>query len=133
MPSVSVITSTRDVNAARLLSPPPPDMNRRVAPLRMKDMPQKKTPLKPNGEPDHSKMNMKPDATQKPIAGNEGMKSMDGMDGTDRVEGRREAMGMRPGWSMGVEGLFTVVRVLPPELYDKIMGSQEHEGHHKQP
>lgn len=91
----------------------------------MKDMPQKNTPLKPNGEPDHSKMNMKPDATPKPMAGHEGMKGMEGID----VEGRREAMGMRPGWSMGVEGLSTVVRVLPPELYDKIMGSQEHEGH----
>jgi hypothetical protein len=36
---------------------------------------------------------------------------------------------MRPGWSMGIEGLTTVLRVLPPELYDKIMGGQEHEGH----
>ncbi len=96
----------------------------------MKDMPQKKTPLKQNGEPDHSKMNMKPEAAQKPMAGHEGMK---GMEGADRVEGRREAMGMRPGWSMAIEGLFTVLRVLPPELYDKIMGGQEHEGHQKQP
>jgi len=110
------------------------DMKKQDMPgMDMKDTPQKKTPLKPNGEPDHSKMNMKPEATQKPMAGHEGMKGMDGMDGTARVEGRREAMGMRPGWSMGVEGLFTVVRVLPPELYDKIMGSQEHEGHKKQP
>lgn len=92
----------------------------------MRDMPQKKMPLKPNGEPDHSKMKMKPEATQKPMAGHEGMK---GMEGTAQVEGRRETMGMRPGWSMGVEGLTTVVRVLPPELYDKIMGSQGHEGH----
>lgn len=99
----------------------------------MKDMPQKKTPLKPNGEPDHSKMNMKPEATQKPMAGHEGMKGMESMDGMARVEGRREAMGMRPGWSMGIEGLTTVLRVLPPELYDKIMGSEGHEGHQKQP
>ena len=91
----------------------------------MKDMPKPKVPLKANGESDHSKMNMKPDATQKPKSDHEGMEGM------DRVEGRREAMGMRPGWSMGVEGLFTVLRVLPPELYDKIMGSQEHEGHTK--
>ena len=82
-------------------------------------------PLKPNGEPDHSKMNMTPEAAQEPMVGHEGMKGMEGMD----VEGRREAMGMRPGWSMGVEGLATVVRVLPPELYDEIMGSQGHEGH----
>ena len=96
----------------------------------MKDMPKKKGSEKPAGEPDHSKMNMKPEETQKPMASHEGMEGMDGM---ARVEGRREAMGMRPGWSMGVEGLFTVVRVLPPELYDKIMDSQEHEGHKKQP
>lgn len=93
----------------------------------MKDMPKKKASEKPDGEPDHSKMNMKPEATQKPMASHEGM------EGTARVEGRREAMGMRPAWSMGVEGLTTVVRVLPPELFDKIMGSQEHEGHKKQP
>lgn len=99
----------------------------------MKDMQKKKVPEKPDGEPAHSKMNMKPDAAKKPMAGHEGMEEMEGMEGTARVEGRREAMGMRPGWSMGVEGLTTVVRVLPPELYDKIMGSQEHEGHKKRP
>ncbi|MDX1926184.1 MAG: copper oxidase [Pirellulaceae bacterium] len=96
----------------------------------MKDMPQPKPPLKPNGEPDHSKMNMQPETAQKPKADHKGM---EGMEGTDRVEGRREAMGMRTGWSMGIEGLFTVLRVLPTESYDKIMGSQEHEGHTKQP
>ena len=64
--------------------------------------------------------------------GNDDMKGMDGMEGMDdmaRVEGRRETRGMRPGWSMGVEGLTTVLRVLPPELYDKIMGGTGHEGH----
>lgn len=92
----------------------------------MKDIPGKKTPPKPEGERDHNRMNMKPDAADKPPTGHEGMKGMDGM---DRIEGRREAKGMRPGWSMGVEGLFTVVRVLPPELYDEIMSDREHEGH----
>lgn len=52
-----------------------------------------------------------------------------GMAAMSRVEGRREAIGMRPGWSMGVEGLTTVVRILPPETYNKIMGSTGHEGH----
>ena len=52
-----------------------------------------------------------------------------GMEGMDRVEGRREAIGMRPGWSMGVEGLSTVVRILPPELYEQITGDKGHEGH----
>ena len=94
----------------------------------MKSMDMNDVPLKPNGEPDHSKMNMTPEAAQEPMVGHEGMKGMEGMEGMD-VEARREAMGMRPGWSMGVEGLATVVRVLPPELYDEIMGSQGHEGH----
>lgn len=94
----------------------------------MKNVPQKKTPLKANGEPDHSKMNMNPAAMQEPMAGHEGMKGMEGMEGAARVEGRREAMGMRPGWSMGVEGLSTVVRVLPPEMYEKITGDTGHAG-----
>ena len=34
-------------------------------------------------------------------------------------------MGMHPGWSMGVEGLSTGVRVLPPE---KITGDNEKRG-----
>ena len=51
------------------------------------------------------------------------------MEGMDRVEGRREAIGMRPGWSMGVEGLSTVVRILPPEQFDTIMDSENHSGH----
>ena len=51
-----------------------------------------------------------------------------GMEGMDRVEGRREAIGMRPGWSMGVEGLSTVVRILPPEQFDTIMNSENHSG-----
>ncbi len=41
------------------------------------------------------------------------------------IEGRREAAGMRAGWSMGVEGLSTVVRVLPPDLYDKLVNTSE--------
>ncbi|MBA4020670.1 MAG: copper oxidase [Pirellula sp.] len=97
--------------------------------MNLKDMPQKKTSPKPNGAPDHSKMNMKSEAPQKPMAGHEGTEGMQGMDGTARVEGRREAKGMRPGWSMGIEGLTTVLRVLPPELYDEITSGQEHEGH----
>ena len=38
-----------------------------------------------------------------------------------RVTGRRETRGMRKGWHMGVHGLMTVVRVLPPDLYDLVM------------
>ncbi len=83
----------------------------------MKNMPKKKASEKLDGEHDHSKMKMSDDD------------GMEGMDGMARVEGRPEARGMRPGWSMGVEGLTTVLRVLPPELYDKIMGGTGHEGH----
>lgn len=36
---------------------------------------------------------------------------------------RREARGMRKGWHMGVHGLMTVLRVLPPELFDLVMTS----------
>jgi FtsP/CotA-like multicopper oxidase with cupredoxin domain len=49
-----------------------------------------------------------------------GMQDMSGYEGMAGVEQRPEAQGMRPGWSMGVEGMTTVLRVLPPELYDKI-------------
>lgn len=47
------------------------------------------------------------------------------MSGMSMIEGRREAAGMRAGWSMGVEGLSTVVRVLPPDLYDKLTNSND--------
>jgi FtsP/CotA-like multicopper oxidase with cupredoxin domain len=36
---------------------------------------------------------------------------------------KREARGMRKGWTSGVHGLMTVLRVLPDELYDKVMNS----------
>jgi FtsP/CotA-like multicopper oxidase with cupredoxin domain len=34
------------------------------------------------------------------------------------------ARGMRPQWPMGVMGLMTVVRVLPPELFDKVISGK---------
>lgn len=42
-----------------------------------------------------------------------------------RVMHRREVLGMRKMWHMGVHGLMTVLRVLPPELYDLVMTSDE--------
>ena len=36
---------------------------------------------------------------------------------------RREAMGMHKDWAMGVKGLMTALRVLPPDLYDLVMTS----------
>lgn len=53
-----------------------------------------------------------------------GMVAMD-MSWMGMIEGRREAAGMRAGWSMGIEGFSTVVRVLPPELYDRITTTSE--------
>jgi FtsP/CotA-like multicopper oxidase with cupredoxin domain len=38
-----------------------------------------------------------------------------------RVMARREVRGMHDGWAMGLKGLMTAVRVLPPELYDLVM------------
>jgi FtsP/CotA-like multicopper oxidase with cupredoxin domain len=86
----------------------------------MKNMPSA-PPKKPHAGHNHSQP--KSGDTQKEMAGHAGMEGM------ARVEGRPEALGMRPGWSMGVEGLMNVVRVLPPELYDKIMKQMGHQGH----
>ena len=37
---------------------------------------------------------------------------------------KRETRGMRLDWYTGVEGLFTVVRVLPPDLFDQVMSGE---------
>jgi FtsP/CotA-like multicopper oxidase with cupredoxin domain len=90
----------------------------------MKNMP--KTPSeKPHPEHNHGQMppGDMPPSMQREMPGDTGMEAM------ARVEGRPEALGMRPGWSMGVEGLMNVVRVLPPEFYDKVMKQMGHEGH----
>ncbi|MBX9723608.1 MAG: multicopper oxidase domain-containing protein, partial [Candidatus Obscuribacterales bacterium] len=42
-----------------------------------------------------------------------------------KILSRRETRGMRKGWSSGVKGLMTVLRVLPDELYDKVMLSND--------
>ncbi|MBX9879966.1 MAG: copper oxidase [Candidatus Obscuribacterales bacterium] len=38
-----------------------------------------------------------------------------------KINNKRETKGMRPGWAMGVEGLMTVLRVLPENLYNRVM------------
>ena len=35
-----------------------------------------------------------------------------------------ETRGMRRNWFAGIEALHTVVRVLPPELYDKVVSGE---------
>jgi manganese oxidase len=109
-----------EMPAAKGMKMPGMDMK----PHDMKNTPER-VPEKPGGEHDHGKMQLEsvPPGPQAEMSGHEGMEGM------SRIEGRPEAIGMRPGWSMGVEGLFNVVRVLPPELYDKIMAKLEHEGH----
>ncbi len=42
-----------------------------------------------------------------------------------KITSRRETHGMREGWYKGVHGLFTVLRVLPPDLFDKLMNTNE--------
>jgi FtsP/CotA-like multicopper oxidase with cupredoxin domain len=41
-----------------------------------------------------------------------------------KVTKNPRARGMRPMWPMGVMGLMTVVRVLPPDLYDKVISGK---------
>ena len=38
-----------------------------------------------------------------------------------KILGRKEVAGMRKGWQMAVKGLMTAVRVLPHDLYDRVM------------
>jgi manganese oxidase len=46
-------------------------------------------------------------------------------DALSKINGKREARGMRDKWHMGVKGLMTVIRVLPEELYHRVMHSDE--------
>ena len=47
------------------------------------------------------------------------------MEDMKKLTDRRETQGMREGWYKGVKGLFTVMRVLPPDLYDKLMTTDD--------
>ena len=38
----------------------------------------------------------------------------------DDMVAKPETYGLRPGWSGGTMGMMTIVRVLRPELFDKI-------------
>ena len=38
-----------------------------------------------------------------------------------KLTSKRETRGMRRDWYTGVEGLMTVLRVLPPDLYERVM------------
>ena len=41
-----------------------------------------------------------------------------------KVAGKQQTQGMRSKWFMGVAGMFTVVRVLPGDLYDEVMAGK---------
>src|SRR5262249_44828094 len=41
-----------------------------------------------------------------------------------KIDGKLETRGMRRGWFAGVEALMTVLRVLPPDLYDKVVSGK---------
>jgi hypothetical protein len=38
----------------------------------------------------------------------------------DEMVAKPETYGLRPGWSGGTMGMMTVVRILKPELFDRI-------------
>jgi FtsP/CotA-like multicopper oxidase with cupredoxin domain len=53
-----------------------------------------------------------------------GMHVMPSMGELKKIESNPRARGMRPGWSNGVHGLHTVVRVLPPDLFDRVISAK---------
>ncbi len=42
----------------------------------------------------------------------------------DEAVAKPETYGLRPTWSAAVQGMMTLVRVLPPGLYDKVRALQ---------
>jgi FtsP/CotA-like multicopper oxidase with cupredoxin domain len=55
-----------------------------------------------------------------------GMMAMLTPEQVKKVTSNPRTRGMRADWYMGVHGLFTVVRVLPEELYDKVISGKGH-------
>jgi hypothetical protein len=54
------------------------------------------------------------------------MMDMHGMYSPAQVKklNKLQTRGMRRNWYMGIEALHTIVRVLPPELYDKVVSGK---------
>ncbi len=50
----------------------------------------------------------------------------------DKVVDKPENYGLRPGWSGFMQGMMTFVRVLPPDMYDKIMAMRAQRSPDKQ-
>ena len=49
------------------------------------------------------------------------------MDTSQWVPDKAEFHGLRPSWDRAMTGMMTLVRVLPPDLYDKIMELKKQE------
>ena len=89
-------------------------------------------PMMGGGKPDMKGMDMKPE--MKGMDMKDGMsvpgfpQEMSGMAEYSAAELKKlmkpETRGMRNGWFTDVEGLTTLVRVLPPDLYDKVMSGK---------
>ena len=43
----------------------------------------------------------------------------------DKLVEKPENYGLRPGWSGFMQGMMTFLRVLPPEMYDKVMALRQ--------
>ena len=50
----------------------------------------------------------------------------------DKMVDKPENYGLRPGWSGFMQGMMTFVRVLPPDMYDKIMALKAQQSPNKQ-
>lgn len=77
-----------------------------------------------HGRMQHGEMKMEPDVSPdaNSIPGFPQDAYMEGpMMAMDEAVWKPENYGLRPGWSGYMQGMMTVVRVLPPERYDKIM------------
>jgi hypothetical protein len=50
----------------------------------------------------------------------------------DKMVEKPENYGLRPGWSGFMQGMMTFLRVLPPEMYDKVMALREQQNSNPQ-
>ena len=51
----------------------------------------------------------------------------------DKMVDKPENYGLRPGWSGFMQGMMTFVRVLEPDMYDKIMALKAKQSPNQQP
>ncbi len=51
----------------------------------------------------------------------------------DKMVDKPENYGLRPGWSGFMQGMMTFLRVLPPEMYDKVMALREQQKGRREP